>query len=620
MPESNPASPFNRHESLPMPPSSDPDPVALRALVAQLHDRSVAWLCRNLDCFSPLTAPADEGPFAHKALLELALLAAYMHRLDPARLSSEREAMLDHVAAIAAQPAYYELAARDHGALLLYGLTYAALHLCNREHAEYRHVLAQSLATRHALLAERIPYRQLDLLHFLALSELAHDRPGAAATFRHTLLAGRPNVVELSDSDAYAITHTLFYMTDFGLRRADWGDDFAQPDAATLVEALLRHYRQSGNADLVAELIASTLCLGSARSDELAAGWHYLAAQQEADGRIAGPAGIIDEARCEAEHGAPYRQWKTAYHTNIVVALAAAMWLRAGRGDYPLPQPGTTQPQPACPVTPYRDALTFLCTHVDDDELKLAARAGAGLALGIALPADHRPADHLIAPALRRLAQRIDDAAEPQSLWDEIGADTSLLLAWALRSHAIECAALNALLSHLSGQIGSVDLVQFPQAWPACAFLQRLGWIDPPSAIPPRIATARTGDEPVLSYATRLLALSGGDPARLEGAGDIAALTTELITSCKDYRLVDAALLIRTLALLGQRDDRVVRDAIAYLLSQQNAVGAFGYFASNADEATLLPLRLNWTLAVLWALCDVEHAEQSVSRRFAASA
>ncbi|WP_255989928.1 DUF6895 family protein [Chitinolyticbacter albus] len=592
----------------------------LPAVIARLHAQAFSWLADALDCFSPLTAPQSERMFAHKALLELALLAAYQRRLDPAGQAAHTDALLEHIDAIATQPAYFELAARDHAALLLYGLTYAALKACGRDHPSYRHVLAQSLRTRHALNAERIPYRQLDLLHFLTLAELDHDLPSFAQTFRFTLLAGRPNLVELSDSDVYAITHALFYMTDFGLRQADWGMPFDVADAAQRIEALLRHYIQLGNADLVAELIISLACLGITTSPQIEAGWRWLATQQEPEGRIDGPAGIIDEARCEAEHGLPYTRWKTAYHTTIVAALAAAMAQRAQNADYPQRQASTARPDTAPDEAPCRAALAFLCGNLNHEDLALAARAGAGLALGHDLPAHLQPEPRIAQPALQQLARRIDAVEAPQQLWQDIGADSCLLLALVFQAHEIECVALNAMLSAVAGQIGDADLEAYPQAWPACAFLQGLGWIDLPRTAAPAITAAAETDESALACAQRLLALTGGDPERLSGppaAGLVAQLASGLIASCKEYRLIDAAQLVRSLVLLGHAKDPVLRDAVEYLLSQQTPAGAFGYFASSEQEATIAAIRLNWTLAVLWALVDADYPQHSISRRFA---
>jgi hypothetical protein len=73
--------------------------------------------------------------------------------------------------------------------------------------------------------------------------------------------------------------------------------------------------------------------------------------------------------------------------------------------------------------------------------------------------------------------------------------------------------------------------------------------------------------------------------------------------ACQDYRLTDAAAIIRAFILIGG-GERVVCDAVSYLLSQQQPDGAFGYFASDAGGKELEAAHLAWTAGCLWALVE----------------
>ncbi|HQI82797.1 MAG TPA: hypothetical protein PLR71_14720, partial [Deltaproteobacteria bacterium] len=368
-----------------------------------MHDTiegtAVSWLARTIGHCNPLIAHPSERMFLHKALLEMALLVAYRVRFDPSPLDESYQLILEHVDSIARLPPYYERVARDHNSLLLYGLTYAALRLCGRDHRVFRHAIQKSLFTRHCLVAERIPYRLLDLLHFLSLGGFDHDGPSPEDVFRFTILSGDPNIVEMGDSDVYAVTHTVFYLTDFGFRSSTWSGSFDMDRAVSLVGALLRHYTHLRNADLSAELIATSICLGASHSEDVRHAWRFLHEIQEPDGRVPGPPGVIDETMTAADFGADYCSWKTSYHTTLVCALAGLMTRRGETvPGYPALQKHTT------PVQERSDAIllqscgeaishasVFLERCLGCSETAIRLRALAGLAMCIRLPGQCLP-------------------------------------------------------------------------------------------------------------------------------------------------------------------------------------------------------------------------------------
>ncbi|MFG2760957.1 DUF6895 family protein [Streptomyces wuyuanensis] len=72
-----------------------------------------------------------------------------------------------------------------------------------------------------------------------------------------SLLCRRPNMLKLADRDVYAITHTIFYVTDFGLRDPVMPRGFQPGEAVELLEALLVLAEARTNADLVASCCAA---------------------------------------------------------------------------------------------------------------------------------------------------------------------------------------------------------------------------------------------------------------------------------------------------------------------------------------------------------------------------
>lgn len=547
-------------------------------LYSTIEREAVGWLSRHLHFFDPLAVAEEERKAAQKALVELSLLLACRVRIDPEPLSAEYEALLDHVERVAARASYRDLPARDHGALLLYGLTYAALRVCGRDDARFRTILERTMAARYPLIRERIPFRQLDLIYLMDLAGFSRGSlPGLDQIFPQTLLAGDPSLVQMNDVDSYAVTHALFYVTDFGLRAPQWPAGFDPAEAARLVEALLVRFRTQEHTDLAGELAASLVCLGVRRSPEIDRAWLDLRRRQEPDGRIPGPAGVIDEARAEELGGAAYRDWKVSYHTTMVAAIAAVMCRRAEEGGgYPAAGsvqrrvPENRRSRQAAEIRrSLARAAGWLAPRAETPDLPRAFRAATGLSL-IRDAIGPRPP---IPAALGRLAERL-------------GVTKVELLAVVRQAG---CGGGGA------GEAGSALPVE---------------------------ARAREG-EGIASFAVRLLQETGGDPARL--GGSVAArrkvreqLTGELLKACRDYRLDEAALVLRAVRLLGGAD-RIVRDVTDYLLSQQTPEGGFGYLARDEDDEACEAARLNVTLAVVWALSEVPTAaafsRSSASRR-----
>ncbi len=65
---------------------------------------------------------------------------------------------------------------------------------------------------------------------------------------------------------------------------------------------------------------------------------------------------------------------------------------------------------------------------------------------------------------------------------------------------------------------------------------------------------------------------------------------------------------MRALVLFGRGGERVARDAVSYLLSQQRPDGAFGYFARDEEGPEFVAAHVVLTAACAWALADFASA------------
>ncbi|MET9735077.1 hypothetical protein ABZZ79_31875 [Streptomyces sp. NPDC006458] len=576
------------------------DPPEVRCAV---EARAIAWLAARRTRFDPERAEEAGVLFARKALVELALLVGLRARLDPSPLDPDFGLLLDQVADVAGRASYRELVVRDEGALLLYAGTYAALRLCGREDPEFRRAIEQAVSGRYATCFERIPYRQLDLLHTLELAGVDHTLPTVDAVLPHTLLCADPSAFKLADRDIYAITHTVFYATDFGLRTPNWPNGFDSARAVGLLEALLVLCRRRGNADLVAELVCSLFCLGVRDSAEADRAWTFLVDVQEADGRVDGPDGVVHPKLGEGD--VEYQKWATGYHTTIVTALACLL----ARSPVLTQRPRPTAPLPA-DTNGLEEALRRSVVWLSEASLTDAADSGLPQAAAAARGARALGRLDLVEPALSALAGHFD--AAPDQLWVRHGVEVVAEFARGLDGLGLACDSLERFLTSTAAALREVCVVP-ADASAGIRCLVDLGVLaaDHGAALLASVTHAPPDTDGVAAGLVALRIAQRADQVPHPRAADGASwrpvaerLAAALPAAYRNYQLGEMAALVRALTILGWGEHRLTRDAAAFLLSQQTPTGAVGYPARDGGNDRARAQRA-WTQSCVIALAEL---------------
>jgi len=169
---------------------------------------------------------------------------------------------------------------------------------------------------------ERLPFRALDLLHGLyAVSGDEHFLRRVVDVAQYGCLGNieYPHDVDLHDE--YAITHTVFYVTDFG--RREWPDSLASKEQVSAVlDILSARAERENNLDLIGEYALSRQMLG------IRDGRFFreidLLLRSGSDGYWSGPADLAEALRdvtCAEE-----RAFFEHYHTTIVVREALSRY------------------------------------------------------------------------------------------------------------------------------------------------------------------------------------------------------------------------------------------------------------------------------------------------------
>ncbi|MFF2348748.1 DUF6895 family protein [Kitasatospora sp. NPDC058115] len=333
----------------------------------RLSDGTLGWLVRHLDDFDPFArrgpAPgraAREPDGAHrpaKAALELALLTHCWAGLD-AGADPRRTEATARVRAIWCHPGLPGLLAAAPRAAAQYRLACAALAPAGTQDAPFRADLAR-LTPADLSPAGRSPYQRLELRYYADKAGVAHtvepypdlaeqnvlvELPATALARaarrdrrdrrerqgRHpgrADAAARPEEPPVTVPEAYALTHSSFYLSDFA-RTGPGLPDAAVADAAALVARLLGHCVRHDWWDLAAELVMTQVCLGldALATPEGAAAVDCLARAQRPDGSVPGRSAATRASAADP----PAAYFATAYHTTLVTAL---MTLLLGRAD-----------------------------------------------------------------------------------------------------------------------------------------------------------------------------------------------------------------------------------------------------------------------------------------------
>ncbi|CAL9363636.1 DUF6895 family protein [Streptomyces sp. enrichment culture] len=286
----------------------------------QLSAGALGWLGRNLDHFHPFSPHAR--PVRHgraKATLELALLRHCAARLAhlPQELA-EADALVrklwqdpDFPRLFDGVPAYADT----------YRLVYAALTPDGVDRAP------GGAWTDPGFLGPdgKSPYRRIEIRHYADKAGMRHGiEPYAALVPRCPLVTLRAaedaDAEPLTTPEAYALTHTAFYLGDFGRRSPGLGGG-ALAHARDLVDRMLRHCVRHDRWDLAAELMLTQFVLGDdpPATDSGAAALECLLRAQRPDGALPGRSAAL----AAAPQDPAGEFFAKAYHTTLVTALMA---------------------------------------------------------------------------------------------------------------------------------------------------------------------------------------------------------------------------------------------------------------------------------------------------------
>ena len=274
-------------------------------------------------------ATPEDGFSPDKPLAETAMLLHAAAACSDSSIRAQVDQLAGRVAALAQSH-------RTACAIALYptiafqlAMPHILLTRLGRTDARLDGILALSKQGHAQAGREVLPHRALEQLWLRDIAgETARDTDFVAAA-RASVLAHPVDLLWGARDDAYAHTHALMYLTDFGYAARP----LPRPRDVVLAEsgALLARGLLLEDYDLCAELVMAWPLTGAPWSPAAAFGFRVLAEFEDEIGYLSSGNGIPE--RYERLAGEERRRYALAatYHTAFVMGIACALALRPGR-------------------------------------------------------------------------------------------------------------------------------------------------------------------------------------------------------------------------------------------------------------------------------------------------
>ena len=293
-------------------------------MAAQAGGKALTWIAAKRQFFDPYRASEVAKEPAQTALSELALMDVILRpRLaKPSAARTQLDQCMEVINAVYSRSDFHSfpfvnepLAFTGHLVIWL-ALTNAGFQT-PLSHDDFQSALLE----RNITYQERLPYMALELRYFCDLAGLNIDSPSVEELYKRTLLAQDFDPVSLMTRDIYHITHTIFYVTDYGRREFSALTRCGGLGVDQLTKMLFDFCIEQEDWDLLAEVLLTRYCAGLTTDEADAQGWLALVKQQLSDGMINHP--IMQYQAQEAVDETLI--FERAYHRTLLTALTGLL-------------------------------------------------------------------------------------------------------------------------------------------------------------------------------------------------------------------------------------------------------------------------------------------------------
>ena len=210
--------------------------------------------------------------------------------------------------------------------LVLHATQYITLVEFGFEDNYLREIIQRTISQGYLASVERPPFRIMDLCYTFTKGGFEHSLPPLEELYQRTILAKFPSILFMTMPDAYSITHTIFYLSDWGFGSPKVPENHIKRMKWT-VNRLLELYLQKQNWDLTLELLLCCKCLKSNPEILQEAAWSQILKAQNKDGSIPGPFHTDDQCKKEETEKKETDLFNENYHTTLIGLLLSTLTL-----------------------------------------------------------------------------------------------------------------------------------------------------------------------------------------------------------------------------------------------------------------------------------------------------
>ena len=287
------------------------------------------WLNKNISHFS-IWCKNDLQHHHIKRLSELLFTCIYIEQWekDLPFLASIKHSDLwkEFAVNMIEREDYFNIVHNQSANAFTYFIPYLCLRTMGYRSDDWEDLLTYNIQSSIIPTPEVSPYRILEQWHLLWRAGVLQNEPNWENLTTPTLLAQHWNAAWIDIDGAYAITHTIFYLTDMG----NWGLQYNEKkkQIKSLIESLLVRYLRKQHWDLVGELLLNLDVIQAGDSAIQANAEHIFYRNMRDDGAIpADDIGAQEMQNCPEEEMDKVF-FRVCYHSTLVSLLRSFTRLR----------------------------------------------------------------------------------------------------------------------------------------------------------------------------------------------------------------------------------------------------------------------------------------------------
>lgn len=286
-------------------------------------DNTFGWIIKNLKYFD-ITFEYDTIERQLKKLGELMIMVCNYKR----KTGNADNAKINYILAFVIKKLnHYKiidgLMRRPHLWILYAGL-YSTILDCGHN-LEFFKVSLDKLANQNYLFAkELIPVKQIELSYIFNKIYSRESLSSLYSLYSSSILFKNPSKLFLDKSDVYAMTHIIFYLTDFGFKTIEIPkNDLYNMRGA--IQNWIEICLHDKDWDLLAELLICCNCILWFPQPLYSISWKYLLAAQTEDGFIPGPYFDKDKLLSLELNKKEKYLFELNYHTTLLISMACTL-------------------------------------------------------------------------------------------------------------------------------------------------------------------------------------------------------------------------------------------------------------------------------------------------------